>query len=79
MAEGAADVATAVGQGARQTAAVERTKCVRAKETKNKTFNILETSTSKTTAADKIMQINSHYLYKCLRFGPSSVLKKYLH
>lgn len=64
VAEGAADVATAVGQSTRQTATVERPKGVRAMETKKRTFNFLETffliqmgkmyacSTSKTTTAD---------------------------
>lgn len=46
VAEGAADVATGVGQGARQTAAVERTKCVGAMETKKRTFNFLKTFSS---------------------------------
>lgn len=39
VAEGAADVVTAVGQGTRQTATVERTKGVGAMETKKKTFS----------------------------------------
>ncbi len=43
VAEGAADVATAVGQSTRQTATVERTKGVRTMETKKRTFNFLET------------------------------------
>lgn len=41
VAEGAADVATAVGQGARETAAVEGTKGVGAVETTKKTFSCL--------------------------------------
>lgn len=38
VAEGAADVVTAVGQGTRQTATVERAKSVRAVETEKRTF-----------------------------------------
>lgn len=39
VAEGAADVGAAVGQGARQAAAVERAEGVGAAETKKKTFS----------------------------------------
>lgn len=81
VAEGAADVAAAVGQATRQTAAVERTEGVGAAETWKDVFLHLISKMFHFTAAapNTTLTKQSHYLYRCLRFGPSSVLRKYLH
>lgn len=79
VAEGAADVAAAVGQGTRQAAAVERPEGVGAAETwRDVVLLKLSKTFHWTAAAPNTMTIKSRYLYKCRRFGPSSVLRKYL-